>query len=100
MDVFVCDSAVRDYCAKVAPGCGFAAARRAILAAEHGILAAAAIGCRTVRLPCRARLVLVGAIVTEVLEPDRKRSCRSGRTIRRNDKGRQKWRCSMEEMEQ
>ena len=82
-------------------------ARQRIRAAAVAIEAACRMGCKcVVTLPCRARLVVENRTVITVKPPEPKRSARVGGRhggaghIRRNDKGRQKWRCSMEEMEQ
>lgn len=81
-------------------------AKRRILAASNAIENAIRFGCGIVVLPCRARLIIEDRSIVTVRPPEPKRSAATGKNkagrghIGRSTKGRRKWRCSTEEMEQ
>ena len=105
MTVTISNHALIRYTQRVAP-VSLREARKRIMACERAILAAASIGCTRVVMACRSTLILDGARVVTVYPVEQKRSARTGsgarskcQRIRRNDKGRQGWRASMEDME-
>jgi hypothetical protein len=104
MPVHVTKHALQRYIERV-EAVSLKTARARIEACERAILAAVAIGCKRVVMPCRATLILGdGATVVTVNPVEAKRSAATGKAgrskrqkIQNNGKGRQKWNAEREQ---